>query len=146
MKAFSFPLERVRLLRNEQAELEEAKLQKIYAELNALTALARQVQAEFDQASRSVLGKASPDAGELATLDSFRDFSRNRLKQIAVQTKDCQKRADAQRLKLIEARRQYELLDKLKKKTMAEWRLALDKEQEELAAELFLAKRSRDRD
>jgi hypothetical protein len=146
MKAFRFSLEQVRLWRNEQAELEELKLQKIHMELHELHSLAQRVQAESDQAARTVLSGPSAEAHELAMLDSFRDYTRNRLKQIAAQTVECQGRASAQRQKLIDARRQFELLDKLKTKTMADWRLGRDKEQEELAAELFLAKRTRNRD
>jgi flagellar export protein FliJ len=146
MKAFHFPLDQVRRWRHEQAELEELKLQKIYIELRSLKALAAQVQSEYDRASQTVLGAAQAEAHELANLDSFRDFTRTKLKKIDAQIQDCQKRADAQRLRLIEFRRQFELLEKLKKKNFEEWRLGRDKEQEELAAELFLAKRSRDRD
>jgi hypothetical protein len=128
VKAFRFSLEQVRSWRLEQAELEELKLQKIH------------------QAARSVLGGARIEADALAGLDSFREHSRGKLKKIAEQTKDCRQRADTQRQKLIEMRRQFELLDRLKKKAMAEWIHARDKEQEEVAAELFLAKRTRDRD
>jgi flagellar biosynthesis chaperone FliJ len=146
MKAFRFPLEQVRSWRHEQAELEELKLQKIHAELQSLVRLARQVQGEAEQAARSVLSGALVAADELASLDAFREFTRGRLKQIAEQTRQCQERAEQQQKRLIEARRQFELLDRFKKKALAEWRLARDKEQEELAAELFLAKRTRDRD
>jgi hypothetical protein len=146
VKAFRFSLEQVRSWRLEQAELEELKLQKIHAELQSLHSMARRVQAEADQAARSVLGGARIEADALAGLDSFREHSRGKLKKIAEQTKDCRQRADTQRQKLIEMRRQFELLDRLKKKAMAEWIHARDKEQEELAAELFLAKRTRDQD
>lgn len=145
MKAFRFPLEQVRLYRQEQAELEELKLQRIHAELQSLQHLARQIQAEADQASRTVLGDAHIEAYFLASLDEYREHARNQLKRIAEQSRDCGKRAEVQRQRLMEMRRQFELLDRLKKKAMAEWRMARDKEQEELAAELFLAKRTRDR-
>jgi flagellar biosynthesis chaperone FliJ len=145
MKAFQFPLEQVRLWRAEQAELEELKLQRANTELQSLRHLAQQVQAESDQAARCVLGGVSVDAVDLACLDGFREHTRVELGKIAEQTKQCQQRVEGQRRRLIESRRQFELLDRLKKKAMGEWRLARDKEQEELAAELFLAKRTRDR-
>lgn len=146
MKAFRFPLEQVRLWRGEQVELEELKLQKINQELHALERLAQRVQAEADEAGRSVLASTRIEAHELAALDGFREHSRTRLRKIAGDAGACRHRASAQRQRLIETRRQFELLDRLKKKAMAAWRLAGDKEQEELAAELFLAKRTRDRD
>ncbi len=146
MKAFRFPLDQVRLWRQEQADVEELKLQKIYAELQSLRHLARQVQAASDQAVRLVLGRIPIEAAGLANLDGFREHSRNRLKQIGEQIKLCQQRAEEQRLRLIEKRLQFELLDRLKKQARAEWRAGRDKEQEDLAAELYLAKRTRDRD
>ncbi len=45
-----------------------------------------------------------------------------------------------QRQQVMEARRQFELLDRLQQKAWHEWRAAGNKEQEDLAAELFLAK------
>lgn len=130
----------------EQVELEELKLQTIHAELHSLKRLAREVQAEADQATRLVLSATSIDANDLAHLDGFREHVQAKLKKIGEQTSQCQQRADEQRKRLLEKRRQFELLDRLKKKVMAEWRLSQDKEQEELAAELFLAKRTRDHD
>jgi flagellar export protein FliJ len=146
MKAFNFSLEQVRRWRNEQADVEDLKLQKIDGELHALNASAEQVRAEADQAWQTVMGGASVVSHELSQLDGFRDYARAKLKQLAEQTAECEKRAGVQRQKLIEARRQFELLDRLKKKALAEWRLSRDKEQEEAAAELYLAKLSRDRD
>jgi flagellar export protein FliJ len=146
MKAFHFALEQVRLWRRQQVEVEEVKLQKINAELNNLQLQAQQVQAEADEAGRLVLGEQDIAAHDLRSLDDFREYTRTSLKKIAEELRPCREKAEAQRQRLIEARRQFELLDHLKKKAMGLWRLARDKEQEELAAELFLAKRTRERD
>jgi hypothetical protein len=50
-----------------------------------------------------------------------------------------------QRQRVIRARRDAELLDRLKKKSLQEWQTASDREQEKLDSELFLAKRTRER-
>jgi hypothetical protein len=44
---------------------------------------------------------------------------------------------------VLEARRQFELLDDLREKALAKWKAASDKEQETLAGELFLARSTR---
>jgi hypothetical protein len=45
----------------------------------------------------------------------------------------------------MEARRQAELLERLREKALGQWRAAANKEQEDLASELFLAKQTRNR-
>jgi hypothetical protein len=61
------------------------------------------------------------------------------------QERRCEARIIEQRNQVMEARRQFELLDRLRQKLYEEWRAAGNKEQEELAAELFLAKSVRER-
>ena len=45
--------------------------------------------------------------------------------------------------RVIEARRKFELLDRLREAALNEWQAAVNKEQEDLAAELFLARSRR---
>ncbi len=54
-------------------------------------------------------------------------------------------RSAEQRQRVIEARRQAELLDRLHDQACKAWSAASDKEQETLAADLFLAKAVRER-
>ncbi len=139
MKRFSFPLDRVRRWRLEQLNVEELKLQQLRAELEGLAASKRLVQDELTQTQRQVLGQAYLQSSELETLDSYRLHIRGRIREL----EHCEWERG---VKLIEARRQYELLEKLRKKSFGEWKTAVDKEQEDLAAELFLGRyRVRDR-
>jgi hypothetical protein len=46
------------------------------------------------------------------------------------------------RARVLEARRQFELLEKLRKESLGAWKTAVNKEQEDLAAELFLARKT----
>jgi hypothetical protein len=50
----------------------------------------------------------------------------------------------AQRERVIEARRKFELLQRLQQSALLQWKAAFNKEQEEVASELFLAKMNRD--
>ena len=145
MKRFDFPLETVRRWRLERAGIEELKLRQILAEKQKLATRKVQIYSEMAQTARQVLGQPSMQSLELQSLDSFRLYGRNRIRDIENQERQCEARAVEQRNRVLEARRQFELLDRLRQKALAEWRAAGNKEQEEMAAELFLAKSIRDR-
>ena len=145
MKRFDFPLETVRRWRLERAGVEELKLRQILAEKQKLAATKQQIESETVQTVRKLLAQPSVASIELASLDSFRLFVRGRIRDLENQERQCEARIIAQREKVVEARRQFELLDRLRQKAFTEWRAAGNKEQEDMAAELFLAKSIRDR-
>jgi flagellar FliJ protein len=145
VKRFEFPLERVRRFRAEQADVEELKLQQLRAELSRLQGAQRQIQADVAASARETLAQASLEAVELTSLESYRLHMRRRLYDLENLARQCEGKIVEQRQRVIEARRQYELLDRLHHKALQEWRAASNKEQEDLAAELFLAKSVRDR-
>jgi flagellar biosynthesis chaperone FliJ len=145
MKRFQFPLETVRRWRLERVWVEELKLRQILAEKHQLAATKAQIQSELDQTVQQVIGQSSMQPLELESLDFFRVHVRGRVRDLENQERQCEAKIVEQRNQLLEARRQFELLERLREKAMTEWRAAGDKEQEELAAELFLAKSIRER-
>jgi hypothetical protein len=145
MKRFEFPLERVRCWRLERVGIEELKLRQILAEKQKLAAMKVQIQNEVAQTLQQVLGQRSMQPHELESLDSFRLYIRGQLRDLENQERQCDAKIVEQRNQVLEARRQFELLERLRQKAMREWRAAGNKEQEELAAELFLAKSIRER-
>lgn len=144
MKRFDFPLEKVRRWRHEQAEVEEVRLQKLFAELRAIEAERQLMEAERTTAEAAV--RALPDFApqDFVNLETFRHYVKDRLRQIDQKRVHQQTKVDQQRKILLEAQRQFELLDTLRQKALVEWKAAESKEQEELAAELYLAKRQRE--
>jgi hypothetical protein len=140
MKRFNFPLDRVRRWRLEQLNVEELKLQQLRAELEGLAASKRLIQEELTETQRQVLGQVSMQASELETLDSYRLHIRGRIRELENREWERGTKVIEQRAKVIEARRQFELLEQLRKKSFGAWKTAVDKEQEDLAAELFLAR------
>lgn len=143
MKRFHFALEPVRRWRREQAELEELELRKLYSQLQAIEAERQSIEAAR-LAAEQILQDPNIGSEDLVNLESFRFHSRNRLRQAEEKRKQAETKIHEQRNKVVEAKRQFELLERLKQKRVAEWRAAQDKEQEELAAELYLAKRQRE--
>jgi hypothetical protein len=145
MKRFEFPLELVRRWRLERVGIEELKLRQVLAEKHKLAAMKAQIQSEMTKTTQQVLGQSSMQPLELQSLDSFRLYVRGRVRDLENLERQCEAKIVEQRNHVLEARRQFELLERLRQKAMTEWRAAGNKEQEEMAAELFLAKSIRER-
>jgi len=142
MKRFHFPLERVRRWRSEQASLEELKLQQLRAQLASLGSEKYQVQEDLAQNERQLFAERSLTSIDLESLDSYRFYVRGRVRDLEQRERACEEKITNQRRQVIEARRSFELLDRLRTGALQHWTAAAAKEQEDLAAELFL---SRDR-
>jgi flagellar export protein FliJ len=142
MKKFSFPLETARRWRERQAEIEEVRLQALFAEKQSMEDRVAALQAELEAEHRRI-EDTSFDAGELARLDEFRVWVMRDKQRLRSSLADCEKRIAAQRAVLVETRRRFQLVDRLKDKALLEWGRAGAKEQEDLAAELYLARRGR---
>lgn len=140
MKAFRFPLERVLEWRARQVEIEEARLQALALEREGLAQRAADLEREVEEARRSVMAAGSPAVEELLALDRFHRYAVSQRARLAAATKDCEKRMAEQRTRVAEARRRQELLARLRQRRRAEWQAAFDREQDDLAAELHLAK------
>jgi len=142
MKKFSFSLETARKWRERQANVEEARLQGLFAEKRSMEDRSISLRTELEAEHRRI-EDTSFDAGELARLDGFRVWVTRETQRLRVSVAECEKRIAARRTALVEARRRFQVVDRLKEKALLEWRRAGAKEQEDLAAELYLARRSR---
>jgi hypothetical protein len=144
MKRFTFPLDRVRRWRAEQVSVEELKLQQFRAELARLAGMRQSALTELDRTEKNVLLRPSFDPIELSSLDAFRQHTRRRVLEMESWSRKCAAKIAEQRECVLEARRKRELLERLYEKALDEWRALNDREQENLAAELFLAKSVRE--
>ncbi len=144
MKRFDFRLERVRKWRQDQADLEDQRLEQLYAELRAIDVKRKEIESEADRRRRGVLTQATVMAEELAFIESFRTWADGQVRRLGERQREAEAKVQKQRQRVLEAHRRYQLLDGLKDKALVDWTSQRDKEQEELAAELYLAKRSRD--
>ncbi len=146
MKRFHFPLQTALRWRNERAQAEEMKLERLIAERQAhekalTTLLDRRARAE-----RSVLDAPYIEAADLCALDAFRWQASAESVRIRARAAACDVRIAAQRGALVEARRQARLLENLREKRLREWNHSFDAELEQNAGELFLAAQVRARD
>lgn len=145
MKRFHFPLERVRQWRDGQAALEELKLEQLLQNVAALEAEKRMVEAERMHSERDLLAQVEMKAGELENLDAYRVQARGKVRDLENRRRHAVAKAEDQRQRVIQARRDAELLERLKQTARAAWQASSDREEEGLAAELYLARRMRHR-
>ena len=143
MKRFIFPLERVRKWREDQAGVEEEKLQKLYTDLRGVEESRRALGEREENCERSVLRGEAVAALDLGVLDCFRCHVARRQSELAAMEKKIEGQIARQREIVLAARRGFRLLDRLRCREFEAWTAASDKETESLAAELYLAKRSR---
>ncbi len=140
MKRFHFELERVRDLRRQQLTAEESKLEALLNERRLLQAGGAKIDAEKIEAERTVFAQPANPAQQLAALSVYKAHLASEKQKLIARQEDSEKRIMGQQKAILEARRRVQLLDKLRERKQAEWQSAFDREQENLAGELFLAK------
>ena len=79
---------------------------------------------------------------DLVALSGFRRRLKQQEKTLAAARIDQEKKAEVQRLVMLEARRRCRLLERLSERRLKEWEMARDREIEEQAAESYLARRA----
>lgn len=144
MKSFDFPLERVRQYRDKQAQIEESKLERLYAGRRSLELRREQLDRHRAETEKSILSAQSVDAMQLAALGHWSSFVETQNQLIGKQLAQCEAQIALQRVKVIETRRQFQLLDKLKEKRLNSWKAECDRELEQQASESYLAQWSRE--
>jgi len=143
MKRFDFPLERVRRWRQEQAALEELKLRQLRAETERLAAVRHKIQTDAAQSHQHVFSQPRIESLSLESLDSYRRYTANQVRNLETRERQWEAKIADQLSRVMEARRRSELLEHLRRGALKKWEAAANKEQEDLAAELFLGKRRR---
>jgi flagellar export protein FliJ len=139
VKKFAFRLERLLQWRTLEREQEEGRLQALFSELEQLDAALRALERNAESAEESVL---RPDVltEERQALDRYRRFVASEKRRLLSLRGELETRIEKQRLVLVEAERRVEALSRMRDDKKAEWRLELDKEQEDLVSELVLAR------
>jgi len=140
MQKFHFALESVLKLRETQLELQQAALQNLYAELQTLDKEQTELGLEKSHADSAVKTQSSNMALSLFALDTFNRHVDRLQSALESRKVDCLGRLAVQRERTIVARREHELLVRLKENNHREWQRSFDREQEQVASELYLAK------
>jgi len=142
VKRFTFRLEQVFDWRRQQAEIEEMKLERLFCDLRKAEDDQQQAERDRAEAADSVLSGASVTAQDLAALDSYRQHLDRVKRRLELQHADCLKRIAEQQKHVLESQRRVKLLENLKGRRLREWEYALQREIDNLAAELHLTRRA----
>ncbi len=140
MTTFRFPLEKVLRWRHTQLELEEAQFRRQAAELANLDRALAEIEASALSAEMELRGQEVVTGRDLATLGGYRLAVKELERQISRQREDCRKLVAERQAAMMEARRRFRLLEKLKERRLGEWEKERDREMEEIASESFLAR------
>ena len=140
MRAFRFRLQRILEFRHTRLTEEERKLKLLQMELNAVARQIEDVRRARLQ-SANVLTSGSALKGEdLRALAGFQ--ARLRRDETALQQRHtvCVRKLRQQEEAFKVSRRDYRLLEELRKRRFAEWLQAANRELDQLASDLYLAR------
>jgi hypothetical protein len=140
MIGFRFPLERVLDWRRSELELAEMKFRQLAAALAAVDKESAEWETAGIQSETAVRGWSPVCGQDLAALGNFRLRVRKRRVELAARRIECCQSVASGRSAMLEARRRFRLLERLKERRHEDWRLARDRELEELASESYLAR------
>jgi hypothetical protein len=140
MSTFRFPLEYARQYRIGRMEAEERTLGALLEQKSALVQSKRQIADDCREREVAVIRSPSMDGEVIGALDAYRSWTKRQQRLLEGRIAESDVEIAAQRERVQSARRDLELLNKLKERRRREWRKREDAELESLAAEVFLAK------
>jgi flagellar export protein FliJ len=140
MKKFDFPLRRVLDWRRTQVQVEESKLERLYANLRDVETRLRETYASREQAGRDVVASGSATGGELVALGNFRKAAAAECARLAEAVAALRKSIAAQLQVVVQKRRDVKLLEHLHTRKLETWNAELAREIDTEAGELHLAK------
>jgi flagellar FliJ protein len=144
MKTFRFPLQRVLEWRALQLRVEEEKLASLQQQLASLLELREKLSSARNR-SESHLFSSGTAAG--SDLQSWALYQARLLKQqelLKTQLLQCEKLTLEQRQRLLKARTDHRVLERLKERRWRQWMYLNEREVEDTAAEVYLSKWSRE--
>ena len=143
MKRFSFSLDRVLAWRRSEREIERAALGKLLTERDALSRRADVIREDRAQFERSLAHSLYFDGGTVPTLPNWRTSVDRSLAALGSQLHQMTVRVNQQLERVREAELKVRLLEKLRERRLAEWKVALSLDEENQAAEAYLTRFAR---
>jgi flagellar export protein FliJ len=140
MTTFAFRLERVLRWRQAKLELEQFALSRLAAECARWDEALTKIESARAEADAIVLVSGGVKGADLEALAGYQECLAQQKQAALNHREECHQRMEQQRVRLLEARRQQRLLERLRKVRRAEWELAVNREFEALATETYLAR------
>ena len=143
MSNFRFPLEKALAWRRTRLELAEARLEQQLASLTCIDRDRTELESEGRRAEVEVRALPQVAGEDLEALAQFRRRLQQRMAELAAKRVECLRELAVRQAAVLEARREFRLLERLREKRRAEWQAERDRELEQLAADCYLAGWSR---
>lgn len=143
MKAFKFNLQRVLEWREMQVRAAEEKLNQLQQQLTLLKQQEEALRSEYIAAESRVSALPTMNGADMQSLAGFRLSTAKHLKTNQAQQQQYAVLIAEQRERMVKARGDHKVLEKLKEQRRRNWTYLNDREMEDTAAEVFLANWSR---
>jgi exonuclease VII small subunit len=144
MKRFTFRLERILEWRRSRMEEEQHALERLFAELAHLETEQARLEAALKQARDGVRQAAAcGQALEAEALVALENFSRRiagEQRTLAERRTQTERKISEQRARLLAARRDFRVIDKLRERAYRTWERDCARALEALATETYLAR------
>lgn len=140
MKRFHFQPRTALEWRRGRMEREQAHLAGLEARRRELLSAMAALRQDWGDSRELVLSAPSIDSADLAALETYRQWVDRRQIELEGEAARLEAAIAAQRRTLLEASREFRLLDKLRERRFAEWKRLSETESEAEAGELYLAK------
>lgn len=140
MKSFQFPLEKVLAFRKRQWEAEAAILESLIANRAHLESERRRVETSMEEAVNQLAGAAWVSSESVAEFRLAHASSREAVREIATQLASLHAKIVEQQRAFLDARRNYELVARLREKRYAEWLKDVNRQEEADATESYLGR------
>jgi len=143
MKRFQFPLQRVFEWRSLQMRSAEEKLTRLQEQQAALVHRENALRAAELKAEVGLLKLPTMDGSDLQSLAAFQVRIRSQRAELQAARARCQAEIVQQRTRVLIARRDFRVLEKLKERRLQSWTYLSDREIENTAAEAYLSRWAR---
>jgi len=140
MKIFRFPLQRVLEWRALQLRVEEERLAGLQQQLASLLELREKLAAERSRSESHLFASGTAAGSDLQSWALYQARLAKQQELLKTHLAQCEKLIVEQRQRLLKARTDHRVLEKLKERRWRQWVYLNDRELEETAAEVYLAK------
>jgi hypothetical protein len=140
MTAYRFRLQKVLEWRRTELELEEARYRQQAAVVSEIDRARAELAARLIHTEAAVRSWNPVTERDLAALGEFRLHVRARDAELARRRAASVQELASRQAAMLEARRRYRLLERLKERGLEAWTAERDRELEQLASEAFLAR------
>ncbi len=144
MKTFRFPLQRVLEWRALQLRVEEEKLAGVQQQMASLVRMQEQLATARSRSETHLFASGAAAGSDLQSWALYQARLAKQQDLLKKQLLQCEQLIGEQRQRLLKARTDHRVLEKLKERRWRQWVYLNDRELEDTAAEVYLARWGRE--